>query len=357
MASIDLPLSATVKPRYLRMSRAYTRAAIYAFLASLVLAAVAVWVNRMVQAPLKQCWGVLMFPIVGMVPLLFVLRWRLRIDLRGVAVQRLIGWREWTWEDMLEGRVKLKSVLRFQHDRSLGRQLSLECLGPADAHYVSRLCRLACVHRPPPETVAQEIVFCDEWNRRVRCTIEGMQLPTRSRMVVPWSDIVAARIVRAAREINEFQRIELQLCDRALRVTAVQQWSVRELNDEATIAAFLIARIPRGRLSIVSLGDPPATLQEANELLAENQTKLSRSQNVLRWWPICCVGLIAICCLSELWHMISFIAFLGVKYQLIFWLLGGPFRHRHRLLESARDDLLSGHMPDASNPGWTMIRA
>lgn len=280
----------------------------------------------------------------------------MRVDGRGVATRGLWGWREWTWADMWNGRVRMKSLLRFDHDRAIGRQLSLELLAPADAHRVSRLCRLACVHSAAPNPLPVEITFCDEWNRRVRCTRDGLYLPRHSGRLVAWSDVVRLRIERVARESHGFQRLELQIGDRAIKALAIQQWAVRAVNDEATIVQFLIEHLPQDRVSVISLGDPPQSIREAEELLVENQAKLKKSQNVLRWWPVICVGLVIYCWLTGLSHMILLTAFLGLKYQWIFSLLGKPFRCRQRLLETARDALLAGLQPDADDPQWTMIR-
>jgi hypothetical protein len=357
MASVELAPTSTIAPRYLRMSRAYYRSASYALLGSCVLSGAGIWVNRLLQAPPDRNWVALLFPTTGLGLLLYVWRWRMRVDGRGVAVRALLGWREWTWDDMFAGKVRFRSLLRFEHVRPLGRTLSLEPLAPADAHYVSRLCRLACARPPASASLPLQIVFIDQWGRRVGCSNDGIQLPGRFAPVVPWTNVVRAKIVRSAREMDDFQQFELQLADRIVRATAIQQWSVRQQNDAATMVAFLIAKISSDRVSVISLGDPPQTIREAEHLLTENQAKLSKFQNILRWWPLTCVGLVLFCCLTRLWHMIPFTAFLGAKYQLIFWLMGGPFRRRQRLLESAHDELLAGGQPDHCNPAWTVIRA
>lgn len=223
------------------------------------------------------------------------MRYRLRIDRRGIAVRWLWRWRIWPWEifrsgclhkDRSIGDFVLRRVKAKSRKKKLRRaSLSLEYLDETDLTEV-----LAIVDRfwvpPPPPQVPERLVFRHGRvlkARKVMMDRIGIEVAGKR---TPWSAVERIILKRATHRHADFCEVTLQLPGRMLRL-------VNDSDDEMTFKGVdpeVLAEALRlwagDRLLIVTTADKPATEQEREFRIRLRMRTISLMRAILWGIPI-----------------------------------------------------------------------
>jgi hypothetical protein len=98
------------RPRYFRLAPAYRRCAVYLLVGMVLVACLLHLVGAFVrrqpgfhgEAPGELIGGTFLVVLL-VAPAILILRWKMRVDERGIARRRLWGWDLWPWEAFQDG--------------------------------------------------------------------------------------------------------------------------------------------------------------------------------------------------------------------------------------------------------------
>ena len=327
---LGAPLVAPLAPEY-------RRCVVYVLIALVGLPFVARWVNE-ARPPehrpdLRVLGAVDALLVLGVAS---VLRWRLRVDERGISRRRFVAWHLYSWDEFASGRVRegvYRDTYQFPDRPPWHRALSLGPLRDADRSAIKAIIERVWVRPPAPDPPAN-LAF--RFSFRKIAYIEPVCLTIVHRgeeQRYAWGEVRALKIRRSERERRDFSSLELVLPDRTitLRVAidhgrAIPSWSGlrgQPRPDPATVAAALQEYVPRARIVVTSLSEPPANWAEWDDRRAVFRGKTKELNDVRRiMWAFGAVSLVVcLCDNSRGWaSVVPMLIFCVVTWGLV-WLV------------------------------------
>jgi hypothetical protein len=327
----DQPLVAPLAPEY-------RRCAVYLLFAIALIAWNARWVNDL-RPPEKQLdlrfgLGVLAALAVGAV---CILRWRLRVDGRGIARRRLVARHLYPWEEFASGRVREgidSSTYEFPERYPWDRKLSIALVAEDDRSAIKEIIRRVLVRPPEPE-VPLELCFRFSVRKTARFGQEGLAIGPRGKEVFyHWAEVRAVRIRRFERDRRDFSSLELEFRDQTVSLRVINQHGRANRSwfgfrgepapEPATIMAVLQQYVPRDRILVTSLSEPPLSMSEWEDRLKILEQKGKELITLKRiFWSIGAILLII--CLwdsSQGWINVAvFLVLCAVQFGLLWAVL------------------------------------
>ncbi len=198
---------------------------------------------------------------------ILAVRWRLRIDERGVAVRAFRTYDLWPWSDFVDGSVVRPegstTTLRHRNRPALfGRNLlSLRELSKADRQEVLQaIAARWCEPATGPLPTRLKLRYRDPLNRR-SVTLDDFGVGVhrgRKHQQYGWESVTRVSIVRPERNRSDFRSLTIDLPDRSLRFGAPRSLGAFHGASTAALAAFICQRLDRERLfEFVAGEDPP----------------------------------------------------------------------------------------------------
>ena len=149
-----------------------------------------------------------------------VLRWRLRVDDRGIWRRRLIGWDLWPWEAFEEGRVvegeDASSSYICREKPFWARKLSLGLLEEDVQEKLVRI--IQCFFaRPPGPPLPADLHIRFAFRKEALIAREGLLIRSRGEETrYAWREVQVLRIRRRYRTRNDFSSLEMVLPDQTI---------------------------------------------------------------------------------------------------------------------------------------------
>jgi hypothetical protein len=341
------PRDLLVDEETLRLAPEYRRCGLYVLVGTLVVASVGVGLQR-AGLGLKPFDGVqvcvlAMLLLAEIAFCVFLFRWRLRVDGKGIWRRRLHRWECWSWEEFADGRIRRKSRGCYERATSpwWNRQLILEFMGKDHRNQLDRICCGLCRLLPKsiaPSTLPSEVSI--RWDlpwHWLNLNAEGIvcRTPT-AEPVVPWPAVQEVRIGRRDRQAERFTELEIQMPKRCVQIRGTCR------GDELA-ERMLLHYVPSDRVLVYEVYGEPASVREAEFRIAKWKAKLKPTRvlhwiNVLVMIPLCiAAALDKAAGLGGLWRLpglalgwqilgsILFVLTFGVPPFLI-WLMNAHFR-------------------------------
>jgi len=319
--SLELPVQ-------LRMRAEYRRCAIYALVACVPLAVVAFWVNKYVHAenapgPVAHA---LLFLVLGVV-LIVPLRWALRVDDRGIARRRLLGWDLWRWDDISSGAIEKRFPYLLYDPRRpwWRRKLPLEHL-----EFVDRSSTIELINQhyrlPPAPELPDELVIKYRFRRRLRLDAGGLSVQEGSRLAQDyrWAEVERVHITRTDPLRRDFGRLEIALPDRQIELHMEKLGYGTSFRGRGPVAEvvneFLVRYVPAERVDVDIYGGRPAKRIDAERQLE----KAVKDRRDFRWCMAICSALVVVAfvwtALAEnVLKAVGTTALCAVFFLLFFW--------------------------------------
>jgi hypothetical protein len=244
------------------VAREVQRGAYYALASVLPLVIVGVLVSRFVGKPDAEP---IAYGLIFVGGSLVALRWKMRIDNRGVSRRWFFRWDLWPWERISSGRIEKRHPHTLvDPDRPWWRRrLSLALMAPADITRAMELVN-ARYRLPGPPEIPNDLDIHYGFRRRVRFDARGICIEARgeARQFL-WSEVIRVRITRMDRLRRDFKSLEMTLPDREIEFTHVstQYGTVPSWRGAtpAVVNAFLERYVSADRIDIDVFGEPPPT--------------------------------------------------------------------------------------------------
>jgi hypothetical protein len=276
-------------------------------------------------------------------------RWRVRVDERGVARRRFLSWDLWPWEAFEQGLVRegtSGSSYEWPGRPSGPSKLILDWLADDNAERVSAIIRGRWARPSPPD--APEALAIRSLGWEARFAPEGPSITRRGRTSwYGWHEVESLRIRRLERDRSDFNQLELRLHDQALTLRVNRQHSSPSTSwrgpggtptpTAEEVVAILRRHVPRDRILVVSLSEPPASREELEdrlELLDKREQGYASLRRV--FWVLGALS-IALCVIDDRGRPARF----GMLVPL-----GGPWglmhlvlRHFQRQHQSRREEI------------------
>jgi hypothetical protein len=263
-----------------------------------------------------------------------VLRWRLRVDDKGLWRRRLVGWDLWPWEAFEQGRVQeaedTSTSYVWSEKPFWARRLSLDLIEVDDREKLAGIIRRVFV-RPAAPPLPVELQIRYAFRKEAFIARECLLIRNRGEDTrYAWREVELLRIRRRYRDRQDFNSLELVVPGQSitLRVShhhgqAARSWTGATGSTKPTpavVAAVLERYVPGDRVRVISLGDPPQTIdewQDRHSMLA----KQGRDLRTLRWIMCGVSGVLASVTLSEFyrdgWSGLKFLILCSVQLGLI----------------------------------------
>jgi len=216
------------------------------------------------------------------------LRWAVRIDERGVARRRQIGWDLWKWEAFASGRIH--KGLRFSFvdpERPWwNRTLCLDNLSKDDIRWVME--QINSHYRlPPPPCVPDTLSIRFGLRKKAVIGASGIELTTggRSRLYA-WREIGRVHITRVDPVRRDFSLLEVFLPDSQIALGLEGDGSASPIWAGATheeINGILHAYLPEERIDVDIRGERPAKREDAERALARER-RSQRNGRIGQWF-------------------------------------------------------------------------
>ena len=225
-----------------------------------------------------------------------VLRWRLRVDDRGISRRRLLGWDLWPWEAFEEGRVvegEDASNSYICREKPLwARKLSLGLLEEEVQENLVRIIQ-RFIARPPASPLPADLHIRFAFRKEALIAREGLLIRNRGEETrYAWREVQVLRIRRRYRTRNDFSSLEMVLPDQTVKLQvshpngqAARSWTgVRgsTLPTPTVVAGVLERYVPSDRVQVTALREPPKTLVEWQDRRALLE-RHGRDLRSLRW--------------------------------------------------------------------------
>jgi hypothetical protein len=252
------------------------RCAIYVLLSLPVVLSV-VWVQRLNQNPSIVGVAVigLFFGLPGL-SMLLPLRWLLRVDGKGIARRRLLGWDSWEWSDFDSGRIQKERPFVFVDWRRpwWRRRLAL-CVSAQERKELVNLINLY-YRLPPPPPVGETLTIHYRFPRVAIFEPSGIRLGkqrlARDKLqedrCYTWSDVRRVHITRTEPVRRDFTRLEIVLPDEGILLVTTTDGPAgwrgappEELNE------FLHHRVSSERIEVDIAGERPARRSDLEKTL------------------------------------------------------------------------------------------
>jgi hypothetical protein len=199
---------------------------------------------------------------------IFLFRWRLRVDFRGVARRRLWHWDVWPWEAFEDGRIRrANGRYRFVCPTKpiWNRMLVFEFLSEANREFVYEVCRRIC----GPEELIPARALPDElairyspWNT-MRLTPDGITLGSgRGKRCFAWQDVSELRFIRLEHDRALFGHVEIELDGLAIELRQHEGRPTWRGADRGTLQQFLLRYVPADRTRTYAIHDEPRSIPE-----------------------------------------------------------------------------------------------
>lgn len=299
MCTVQPVESLTGQPLYFRLAPEYRRCGIYGLVGFLVVLGTAIlliWIDHGFQRNrVRDLLGMLplfMFLAPYLIWSVILLRWRLRVDDRGIARQRFWRWDAWPWEVFADGQVYSgSSSLSFEYPEKpwCHRILLLHVLAKDDAMLLGDLIKK--IWKPPPVPAVEEITidYFAHGKKRVRFHRQGIDVRVNAReYFYPWSAVQKLRITRVDHNCRDFRRLEMLLPEQSMRLRDFRHDLRCRTKTEAReiIAALLLNHVPPDRAVIIACRGPPRSLEECSERLTKLNRQI-REHSCVRWFCWC----------------------------------------------------------------------
>jgi hypothetical protein len=345
----------SLRPLILRMRPEFRRSAIYV-LAAMALIPTIRWLARDWlparepdgQAILLGIWSLMALGPIG------VLRWRLRIDGRGIARRRLLGWDLWPWDAfeqsrVLDGEDDGAAYLLPEKPR-WSRKLSLDLLDPDDHRLVADILGRIRVRPPAPAAPGEVHVRYGFGREAFIGPRELILVGSGEARSYAWDAVRLLRIRRRDHDRLDFSSLEIELPDQtvAFRIThqhgqAIRSWSTPRGSDPTgpeVLAEALARYVPTDRVLISALSGPPRTRAEWLARRAQFE-KRAREFVVLRRIFLGAGALLVHVILAYAgagwWPTSVYLVLIAVQWSL-FWAI---LLHAERLEQRSRAELES----------------
>ncbi len=250
--------------------------------------AILVWIACIwivVNLPQKNGWVIFFVPAMFTLSageLLWLLRWRLAIDERGVWRRRLWRWELWSWEDFASGSLKyaVGDHALFDAKRRRGRRmLSLGMLTAADHEHIWQ--RIERVLRVAEPAVVDEPL---EFKRLITLwwsDADTIRLgPANRQQTYRWQDVESLEIRRLRRDRPDFRDLILTLPDRELHL----RWRIEDGREQQNwigpqpdaLARYMQVHVPADRQVVMPLLDEALSEVEVGAQLRLLNDRLHR---------------------------------------------------------------------------------
>jgi hypothetical protein len=295
--------------------------------------------------------------------IVYIFRWRLRIDEHGIARRRLWYWDEWPWQAFQDGRIRAtRGRLAFRYEWCNGSwwhlPLSIEFIGSPDCNTLDAYCLSLLPEEPSPEPV-DVVSLWVPLGRWLRMDATGASISGVGGFVhYRWNDIERLCLICMRHVRPVFCRLEIQFPDRQIHIYRPEGlWDRSEA--KATLR-FFQRYLEAPRLLIVALQDQPRSLEEVDYRVASINTSWSKLIAARRSFLLVCTFLTL--CANAAVLLIGGLA-RDLRLLLQIWMLGmsGMTWFAHRMqktvmpkqldqLETWRDELLSTPLECSRSP-------
>jgi hypothetical protein len=287
------------RPLELRLASEYRRCAIYVVAGVAVALGLAIWTKLAGLNP--RSWeafavmaGMYLAGAAGV--LAIVLRYRIRIDERGVWRRRLVRWDLWPWEAFEGGHIRhgrLGDQLTYPKRNWYWRTISTSVLGEADrAAFEAAVSRFRV---PPPPPKLPDVVSAKYGLRaRFELSADGVRLMAHRHDVgrlIPWPEVVKVELVRSTHNRPDFVALCLHVpgLEKPMRLATVQGRPTWSGAAAEVVALYLERHLGDDRFEVTALGGPPKGAAEIDRRLARLD-KAERGLQKLNWY---CVFILA----------------------------------------------------------------
>jgi hypothetical protein len=203
-----------------------------------------------------------------------ILRYRIRIDEKGVWRRRFVHWDLWPWDAFEAGKIrhgKLGDQLTYPEKNWYWRTISASVLGKADraafeavvAHYRTL---------PPPPELPDTLLIKHGIGRRLGFSAEGLRLEKHGEEPhsVAWGEVVRVEIQRASHDRPDFATLNLHLANQSSPVCLRQRNGTSYWNGATgeEIVWFIQSYVDASRIEITALRGRPVDLAELSRRLA-----------------------------------------------------------------------------------------
>ncbi|HPO15452.1 MAG TPA: hypothetical protein PLI09_18565 [Candidatus Hydrogenedentes bacterium] len=354
-----------------RLAGKYRRCAYYIFAAALLAPPLVWWISNkdsVSQDLTALCvvWSFLLF--ISVCFLLWLFRWRLTVDSRGISRRRFLGWRHWPWECFQNGNARqrrLPSTFVFVWDCQSLKPLSFLYLEDKDCEYLLNFCRSLMPPITPLDTddeIAFTVPVRPSFGTRVRCCSGGITVRLwRTAWTFSWSDVEQLTIKRWSHFHDDFYHLSLQLPDRQV----VLRCDVRDGSKlwfgpkPEVITALFLKYVPPSRVMICAEQGITLSRKELGERRADIE-KMLLSLRKAR--IIATLGYFAYICYFLVWPLIKMLPLKTswdycINFIIVLYLLGigiliyAPFFSVSRRLRKKLDEIASQEtdMPPQTN--------
>jgi hypothetical protein len=290
-AAAELPL------REFRPAAEYCRCLLYLPMGGCAIVRLFLFLPRPANAPplgLAATGAAAIFVVLPLLVRLYLATWQLRVDHHGVWRRRLGRWTCWTWEFLVDQRVRfdrrhsfLWSGNRPWHDRLLG----FAVLAPPDAAFVLEVIervRKACTAEIPPPELAEVKHVAIRTTQWIRLDIDRFGLAIKSGPCAgeyPWDSVSEFRVERWEQQQAVVHRFRIRLAAGATVrsdllftwLDGVQDWTPHK-KDRAWFVA-LRSLVPASKWKCLQTWDTPQSREEAEFRLVH----YAEHQRLARW--------------------------------------------------------------------------
>jgi hypothetical protein len=265
------------EPKYFALMPELQRSAIYVLVGFALILVIRWWIREI--RPLRGVGDLVLGAVtIGVIALgvATVLRWRLRVDDRGIWRRRLLGWDLWPWEAFEEGRViegEDESTSFICREKPFwARKLSLGLLEEEVQEDLLHIIQSFFV-RPPSVPLPADLHIRFAFRKDALIAREGLLVRNRGEETrYAWREVQVLRIRRRYRARNDFSSLEIVLPDQTitLRVShpngqTARSWSGVRGSPSPTpaiVAGVLERYVPGDRIQVTALREPPKSLIE-----------------------------------------------------------------------------------------------
>ena len=269
--------------REFSLDKPYRRAAWWAILGCLLIAAVAWLIQPLVvqRGPLERTLLPAMMVVIALWTVQYLLP-RIRIDEEGISRRILWWWDLWPWDSFSSGQVKW-GVYRQSYEQTARpwwrRRLVLELLSKEDAARIDQLIRR--VWTPPkPELVPEsiQIEFSGFGRRSLGLNSEGLvDSRKHTTRAYRWRDVTGVVIWRLEADRPAFRELTLRFGDEELRLSTRPENGAESGNwtgaSSAAITSMLMRHVGSERIRDYALFGTARTVEEIDARVAREEQR------------------------------------------------------------------------------------
>lgn len=342
-----------------RIARNLQRCCWYTIFGAFALAAVYFWIARFVQnrgGPVDISVifvGCALFALLA-AAMVVPLRWKVRVDQRGISRRLLFGWDLWPWAALASGRIsKIHPFTLHDPERaSWRRRLRLEYMAPGD---IQEVISMVNTHYklPPPPSISTTLAIKYGFRRWVTFDSNGIHLIVRD---MPhdyrWSDLRDVHFTRMDPLRRDFTSLVITLPDRELELKFVTHqggrsptWrgaTAEELNE------VLFRFVPTDRIHISIAGQRLEKREHIERKLKEKKKRAREYVMMMVFWFPLVLGLLVWKAIDDgiLGAIVMGAMFVVFPGSVMFVLYRSDCKETAKLIDSLNDVAVTS----ASNP-------